>query len=174
MSRTHLFTPDETEMHLKHLKDTLWMDAVTRRVERGSNVYFRVVSPRNLRKNIWLSQECNICVLVYESEVFLGASSSNKENTLCWNRLGAISVDAFRCPNKFLVVRQPTSNTLTDFWDLVVEKNISVILTLNEITGPSIVSQVESKGKKYHNSCIAERSLCARKEEIKSVFEPEC
>jgi hypothetical protein len=45
MSRTHLFTADETEIHLRHLKDTLWMDAVTRRVERDSNVYFRPVSP---------------------------------------------------------------------------------------------------------------------------------
>jgi hypothetical protein len=45
MSRTHLFTADETEMHLRHLKDTLWMDEVTRRVERDSNVYFRPVSP---------------------------------------------------------------------------------------------------------------------------------
>jgi hypothetical protein len=57
MSRTHLFTADETEIHLSHLKDTLWMDAATRRVERDSNVYFRTVSPRNLMKSIWSSQE---------------------------------------------------------------------------------------------------------------------
>jgi protein tyrosine phosphatase len=57
MNRTHLFTADETEMHLKHLKDTLWMDAVTKRVQRDSNVYFRPVSTRNLRKSIWSFQE---------------------------------------------------------------------------------------------------------------------
>jgi protein tyrosine phosphatase len=124
MSRTHLFTADETEMHLKHLKETLWMDAVTRRVGRDSNVYFRPVPP------------------LQEAKVFLEASYNlDEENSPCWDRLGAISVDGFRCPNKFLVIPQPTSNTLSDIWDLVVEKNISVILSLNEITPSSSVSQ---------------------------------
>jgi hypothetical protein len=62
MSRTHLFTADETEIHLRHLKDTLWMDAVTTRVERDSNVYFRAVSQCNHRKSIWSYQESNICL----------------------------------------------------------------------------------------------------------------
>ncbi|XP_068893069.1 receptor-type tyrosine-protein phosphatase U-like isoform X1 [Tenebrio molitor] len=119
MSRTHLFTADETEIHLRHLKDTLWMDAVTRRVERDSNVYFRPVSP------------------LHEGKVFLEAYNLDEENSPCWNRLGPISVDSFRCPNKFLVIPQPTSSTLSDIWDLVVEKNISVILSLNEITPSS-------------------------------------
>jgi protein tyrosine phosphatase len=104
---------------LKHLKDTLWMDAVTKRVERDSNVYFRPVSTLD------------------ESKVFLKAYNLDEENSPCWNRLGAISVDGFRCPNKFLVIPQPTSNTLSDIWDLVIEKNTSVILSLNEITSLS-------------------------------------
>jgi hypothetical protein len=116
ISRTHLFTADETEMHLRHLKDTLWMDAVTRRVETDCNVYFRAVSPQ------------------HEGKVFLEDYNLDEENSPCWNRLGAISVDGFRCPNKFLVVHHPTSSTLSDIWDLVVEKNISLILSLNEIT----------------------------------------
>jgi hypothetical protein len=68
-----------------------------------------------------------------------------EENCPCWNRLGPISVDGFRCPNKFLVVPQPTSTTLSDIWDLVIEKNVSVILSLNKITPLSTVGQVKSK-----------------------------
>ncbi|XP_068893062.1 receptor-type tyrosine-protein phosphatase kappa-like isoform X6 [Tenebrio molitor] len=116
MSRTHLFTADETEIHLRHLKDTLWMDAVTRRVERDSHVYFRAVSQ------------------LHDGKVYFEPYTLDEEISPCWNRLGAISVDGFRCPNKFVVVPQPTSNTLSDIWHLVVEKNISIILSLNEIT----------------------------------------
>jgi hypothetical protein len=116
MSRTHLFTADETEIHLRHLKDTLWMDAVTTRVERDSNVYFRAVSQ------------------LHGGKVYFEPYILDKEISPCWNRLGAISVDGFRCPNKFVVVPQPTSNTLSDIWHLVVEKNIAIILSLNEIT----------------------------------------
>ncbi|XP_068897747.1 receptor-type tyrosine-protein phosphatase U-like isoform X5 [Tenebrio molitor] len=116
MSRTHLFTADETEIHLSHLKDTLWMDAATRRVERDSNVYFRTVSPLD------------------EGKVFFDACTLDKEISPCWNQLGTISVDSFRCPNKFLVIPQPTSKTLSAMWHLVFKKNISLILSLNEIT----------------------------------------
>jgi hypothetical protein len=52
MRRTHLFTAGETEMHLRHLKDTLWLDAGTRTVDRESGVYFRAVYPRNIGKSI--------------------------------------------------------------------------------------------------------------------------
>jgi hypothetical protein len=88
-----------------------------------------------------------VCVLVHEGKVFLEARNLGEENSPCWNRLGAISVDGFRCPNKFLVVPQPTLTTLSDIWDLVIEKNTSVILSLNEITSLSTVSQIESKDK---------------------------
>jgi protein tyrosine phosphatase len=116
MRRTHLFTAGETEMHLRHLKDTLWLDAGTRTVDRESGVYFRAVYPLD------------------DGKVFLEAYNLGEENCPCWNRLGPISVDGFRCPNKFLVVPQPTSTTLSDIWDLVIEKNVSVILSLNKIT----------------------------------------
>jgi hypothetical protein len=82
-----------------------------------------------------------VCVLEHEGKVFLEDYNLDEENSPCWNRLGAISVDGFRCPNKFLVVHHPTSSTLSDIWDLVVEKNISLILSLNEITLFSAVSQ---------------------------------
>ncbi|KAJ3625200.1 hypothetical protein MTP99_018762 [Tenebrio molitor] len=119
MSRTHLFTVDETEMHLRYLKYTLWMDAGTRTLDRESNIYFRAVFPLD------------------DGKVFLEAYNLGEENSPCWNRLGPINVDGFRCPNKFLVVPQPTSTTLSDIWDLVVEKNVSVILSLNKITPSS-------------------------------------
>ncbi|KAH0817189.1 hypothetical protein GEV33_005601 [Tenebrio molitor] len=119
MSRTHLFTADETEMHLRYLKYTLWMDAGTRTLDRESNIYFRAVFPLD------------------DGKVFLEAYNLGEENSPCWNRLGPINVDGFRCSNKFLVVAQPTSTTLSDIWDLVVEKNVSVILSLNKITPSS-------------------------------------
>jgi hypothetical protein len=81
-----------------------------------------------------------VCVLVDDGKVFLEAYNLGEENSPCWNRLGPISVDGFRCPNKFLVVPQPTSTTLSDIWDLVIEKNVSVILSLNKITPSSTVS----------------------------------
>jgi hypothetical protein len=57
-------------------------------------------------------------------------------------------------------------------WHLVFKKNISLILSLNEITPWSTVSQVESKDKSC-SSCVAERSLSVRKQKSKNVFERE-
>jgi hypothetical protein len=65
MSRTHLFTAGETEMHLSYLKDTLWMDAGTRKVDRESNIYFRAVCPCNIGKSIWSSRESNRHLFVF-------------------------------------------------------------------------------------------------------------
>jgi hypothetical protein len=89
----------------------------------------------------------SVCVLVHDGKVYFEPYTLDEEISPCCNRLGAISVDGFRCPNKFVVVPQPTSNTLSDIWHLVIEKNISIILSLNEITPWSTVSQVESKDK---------------------------
>ncbi|XP_068914489.1 receptor-type tyrosine-protein phosphatase alpha-like isoform X2 [Tenebrio molitor] len=83
--------------------------------QRESNIYIRAVFPLD------------------DGKVFLEAYNLSEKNSPCWNRLGPISVDGFRCPNKFLVVPQPTSTTLSDIWDFVIEKNVSVILSLNKI-----------------------------------------
>lgn len=48
--------------------------------------------------------------------------------------LGGNFVGTFECPNKFLVVEQPSSQTLEHFWTLVEKQNVTVILSLNKIT----------------------------------------
>jgi protein tyrosine phosphatase len=42
-------------------------------------------------------------------------------------------VGTFECPDKFLVVKQPSSQTLGHFWALVEKQNVMVILSLDKI-----------------------------------------
>lgn len=47
--------------------------------------------------------------------------------------INAVQVDGFRNPNRFIVTQQPLPNTIIDFWRLIHEKDITVIVSLNEI-----------------------------------------
>jgi hypothetical protein len=45
-----------------------------------------------------------------------------------------VTIDGFRCPGKFTITKEPTTDTLFQFWNFVANKNISVIVSVNKIT----------------------------------------
>jgi receptor-type tyrosine-protein phosphatase A len=47
--------------------------------------------------------------------------------------INAVKVDGFRCPGRYIVTQQPMPNTLGDFWRLVEENNVSVVVSLNQV-----------------------------------------
>jgi protein tyrosine phosphatase len=44
-----------------------------------------------------------------------------------------VSVDGFRIKDQFVATQFPLESTVGDFWRLIAEKNISLIVVLNEI-----------------------------------------
>ncbi|KAJ8895135.1 hypothetical protein PR048_000460 [Dryococelus australis] len=47
--------------------------------------------------------------------------------------INAVYVDGFRIKDLFIVTQLPIVNTVGDFWRMVYEKNISLIVMLNEM-----------------------------------------
>ncbi|XP_045479500.1 uncharacterized protein LOC123684325 isoform X2 [Harmonia axyridis] len=47
--------------------------------------------------------------------------------------INAIKVDGYQCSQRFIVTQQPMSNTLNDFWRMIHQKNVRVIVSLNDI-----------------------------------------
>jgi hypothetical protein len=47
---------------------------------------------------------------------------------------GVETINCFRCPGKFTITKEPTPDTLFQFWNFVGNKNISVIVSVNKIT----------------------------------------
>lgn len=61
--------------------------------------------------------------------ILLPYPSSDETSTY----INAISVDAFVIPSKFVVTQNPLPATVGDFWRLVDEKDISIIICLNHL-----------------------------------------
>lgn len=47
--------------------------------------------------------------------------------------INAVYVDGFRIKDQFVATQFPLTSTVGDFWRLVAEKNISLIVVLNDI-----------------------------------------
>jgi protein tyrosine phosphatase len=47
--------------------------------------------------------------------------------------INAVFVDGFRIKDQFVATQFPLISTVGDFWRLIAEKNISLIVVLNEI-----------------------------------------
>ncbi|XP_068085621.1 receptor-type tyrosine-protein phosphatase kappa isoform X2 [Anabrus simplex] len=49
------------------------------------------------------------------------------------SRLNAVSINGFRIKDQFITCQLPTTQTVADFWQLVMVKDITVILVLNDV-----------------------------------------
>lgn len=47
--------------------------------------------------------------------------------------INAVEVDGFQCPEMFIATQQPLPNTVSDFWRMIDEKEVTTIVSLNEI-----------------------------------------
>ncbi|KAF2898625.1 hypothetical protein ILUMI_07551 [Ignelater luminosus] len=47
--------------------------------------------------------------------------------------INAVRVDGFRCPEQFIVTQQPLKHTVSDFWRMIDEQQVTTIVSLNKI-----------------------------------------
>ncbi|KAF2884688.1 hypothetical protein ILUMI_21485 [Ignelater luminosus] len=47
--------------------------------------------------------------------------------------VNAVEVDGFRCPQQFIVTQQPLKETVSEFWKMIDEKEITTIVSLNKV-----------------------------------------
>lgn len=47
--------------------------------------------------------------------------------------INAVIVEGFKNLNKYIVTQQPLPNTVIDFWRMVIETEVKVIISLNDI-----------------------------------------
>lgn len=62
--------------------------------------------------------------------VFLTITPHHDESS---SYINAVKVDGLCKPMKYIVTQQPLPNTISDFWRLINEYDVSVIVSLNEI-----------------------------------------
>lgn len=62
--------------------------------------------------------------------------------------INAIRVDGFRNPKRYIVTQQPLPNTINDFWRLIHENNVTVIVSLNDI---NLKQKVKKKDRLKNN-----------------------
>lgn len=54
-----------------------------------------------------------------------------KDETSCY--INAIRVAGYQSNERYIVTQQPMPNTLNDFWRMVIQQNVEVIISLNDI-----------------------------------------
>lgn len=69
-------------------------------------------------------------VLDRSGRVFLSRYPYEDENS---EYINAVYVDGFRFKDQFVVTQFPLPSTVGDFWRLIAEKSISLIVVLNEV-----------------------------------------
>jgi protein tyrosine phosphatase len=47
--------------------------------------------------------------------------------------INAVYVDGFRVKDQFIATQFPLTSTVSDFWRLIAEKSVSLIVVLNEV-----------------------------------------
>lgn len=65
-----------------------------------------------------------------QGRVFITRYPLNDETS---SYINAVRVDGFQSPGRYIVTQQPLPNTLGDFWRLIDENKVSVIISLNKV-----------------------------------------
>lgn len=105
-------------------------------------VNFTSFSKRTVDILQWL--QCNVCCVMYFYLLFadelsiVHLASSNHSSSY----INAVIVEGFRNLNKYIVTQQPLPNTMNDFWKMVDQMEISVIVSLNEINSNDKVCKI--------------------------------
>ncbi|XP_068893249.1 receptor-type tyrosine-protein phosphatase F-like isoform X14 [Tenebrio molitor] len=102
-----LFSEEQIHKYFKYVQETQWLDTIKRTRKTGN---------KSVRKELSLSAP--YC-LDYD------------DVSACF---GVETINCFRCPGKFTITKEPTPDTLFQFWNFVGNKNISVIVSVNKIT----------------------------------------
>ncbi|XP_064211634.1 receptor-type tyrosine-protein phosphatase kappa isoform X2 [Tribolium castaneum] len=107
-------------LQMRYLKNTQWQDQAMKTVAQIVEEV-PIIEEKNRFKGI---------IPEIQGRVFLSRFPSEDETS---SYINAVKVDGFRSPGRFIVTQQPMPNTLGDFWRLVEENDIRVILSLNDV-----------------------------------------
>ncbi|RZC38749.1 receptor-type tyrosine-protein phosphatase F-like [Asbolus verrucosus] len=110
----------EIASQLRYLEETAWQDQSMKSVALKKHT-LEVVKEKNRFQTI---------IPEIQGSIFLSRYPIDDNSSTYIN---AVTVDGFQSPERFIVTQQPMPNTLGDFWRLVSEKEVSVIMSLNEI-----------------------------------------
>ncbi|CAH1363932.1 unnamed protein product, partial [Tenebrio molitor] len=115
-----LLEDERTVTQMQYLEDTQWRDQAMKseaRVEEEA----QVVEEKNRFKDI---------IPEIQGRVFITRYPTSDSTS---SYINAVKVDGFRCPGRYIVTQQPMPNTLGDFWRLVEENSVSVVISLNQV-----------------------------------------
>ncbi|KAF2895512.1 hypothetical protein ILUMI_10660 [Ignelater luminosus] len=104
---------------LEYLEKISWQDQVM------FSSYKVNIDPANYNKNRF----SNIVPDNY-GRVYLSRYPTSDEHS---DYINAIEVDDYHLTSRFIVTQQPLPNTIRDFWRMVSAKNVTTIVSLNEI-----------------------------------------
>ncbi|KRT85074.1 tyrosine phosphatase [Oryctes borbonicus] len=101
------------------LEDTIWQNKAIRDANPKQQIV--VLQEKNRFKNI---------VPDPSSAVLLSLYPPNKESSTYIN---AVLVDSYQIASKFIVTQNPLLSTVADFWRMVVENRVTIIVSLNRL-----------------------------------------
>nr|CAD7256310.1 unnamed protein product [Timema shepardi] len=107
----------------QRLQEVQWLDQALKPPSGAQVDKARIPQPTN-------KDRCSNIIPGYNGRVYL--TRYPLEDTTS-DYINAVSVDGFRTKDQFIVTQFPLKNTVGDFWRLVLEKNIPLIVVLNEI-----------------------------------------
>ncbi|KAK9751442.1 Protein-tyrosine phosphatase [Popillia japonica] len=104
---------------MQYLDESAWQDEAMRNTNFSSDL--PIIHSKNRFKSIIPEPASRICLTAYPS--------SDPSSIY----INAVSVDAFAMPAKFVVTQNPLTSTVGDFWRLVEQKEITMIVCLNQL-----------------------------------------
>jgi protein tyrosine phosphatase len=99
------FSEQQIRKYFKYVQETQWLDTIKRKTGNKS---------------------------VHKEQSLIAPYRLDYDDVSAY--FGVVTIDGFRCPGKFTITKEPTTDTLFQFWNFVANKNISVIVSVNKIT----------------------------------------
>nr|XP_022908500.1 receptor-type tyrosine-protein phosphatase F-like [Onthophagus taurus] len=109
----------EVMEQMKYLEDSSWQEEAMHTT--ATKVTLPIVNEKNRFMNIIPDEY---------SRIILTAYPSTDESSMYIN---AVTVNGFQAKGKFIVTQYPLKNTVGDFWRLILEQELTMIVCLNEL-----------------------------------------
>ncbi|KAK9883913.1 hypothetical protein WA026_004856 [Henosepilachna vigintioctopunctata] len=110
----------EDKLEFIYLKENQWRDEAMKSVASDTRNYTNYPEKNRIQSLVPGNQE-RVCL----------SKLPNQDESSTY--INAVWVHGYRSPEKFIVTQQPLPNTLSEFWRLIVEKDIRVVVSLNKI-----------------------------------------
>ncbi|KAJ9587439.1 hypothetical protein L9F63_019033, partial [Diploptera punctata] len=116
-----LIKSNAIKTQFNHLYDNRWQDRALKSASKIQHSPGQTDPSKNRNLNIVPEPYCR---------VYISPFPYDDPNS---GYLNAVYVDGFRVKDQFIVTQFPLHSTVSDFWRLITEKKISLIVVLNEI-----------------------------------------